>query len=115
MDYNRELWLNEPTLSVPVEFADRDELVPFSLTGLTPGDSNELLLDDTLVHSGTLDAFGDDSGDFTVPAAQPYDFCFLTAIDNAGLFAASAIVVADAVFKDGFETGDSSLWSATTP
>lgn len=115
VDYDRELWLNEPTLSVPVEFAERDELVPFSLTGMTPGDPYELLIDDTLVHSGTLDAFGDDAGDFIVPAAQPYEFSFLTAVDDTGMLAASAVVVVDPIFGDGFETGDTAAWSSTWP
>lgn len=115
VDYDRELWLNEPTLSIPVEFAERDELVPFSLSGMTPGDPYELFVDDTLVHSGTLDAFGEDAGDFIVPAAQPYDFSFLTAIDDTGLIAASAIVVADPVFSNGFESGDTGAWSSTSP
>jgi len=115
-EFDRELWLTDPTLSVPVERAVPGTLVPFSLTGLTIGASYDLYLDDTLVFGGTLDGLGSDAAAFTIPSGQPFDFHFLTAVDDAGLLAASALLVVDElIFEDGFEDGDSSQWSATVP
>ncbi len=103
VEFNRELWLTEPTLALPVEHVQRGDLVPFSLTDLTPGASYDLYLDSVLVHSGTLDASGDDAGHFTVPAEHPYGFCFVTAVDSAALLAASALLNPFVVFEDGFD------------
>ncbi|GEM_PF-6398081 len=89
--YDRFLWMEYPTMEL---FGDGvptpGEEYPFAVSGLQPDCPYKLMLEDRVVHTGTLDPNGLDSGSFIFP----YDVLitrpnFLVAQDITGEFAFS--------------------------
>ena len=89
--FNRDLFQETPTLTVPREVAAPGENVPFEVSGLTANTDFELSIDDEVVFSGTLDSTGGFAGSFVIPSQFTSGFHFLTAQDSTGLFSISAI------------------------
>ena len=89
--YDRFLWMEYPTMEL---FGDGvptpGEEYPFTVSGLQPDSPYELKLEDRVVHTGTLNPNGSDSGSFIfpydVPITRPN---FLVAQDITGEFAFS--------------------------
>lgn len=103
--YNREQYLDDPTMTVMREFVEPDASISFTLEGLTPDSAFELFVDETLVLSDVLDSNGEFTGAFNLPPDLPDDFYFLAAQDSAGEFAFSAVFVRESFFESGFEEG----------
>lgn len=82
-------------------------------TNVTPHAPFSLMLDDALVATGTLDSAGATTDFFTLAGDLAFEFYFLTASDDQGLFAASGVDLSREIFEDGFETGDTAEWTST--
>ncbi len=88
--FDTDLHLNFPTLTVDKEFAVSGQTISYTIAGLTVFTPFDLLVDDTIVVSGTTDGSGGSGGSFAFPTL-PSDFYFLTAHDTTGAFAFNAL------------------------
>lgn len=101
--YNRTQYLDDPTMSVDRESALAGTSIDFTLSGLTPNESFELSIDDSVLLSDFLDGSGGFSGSVMLPTTLADDFYFLWAQDAQNEFAFSGMDVGVRVFGDGFE------------
>jgi len=89
--YDRDLYLEVPTLSLVNEFAKTGDMILFDVVGLNPNSSFDLRVDDVPVLSDTTDTNGDFSGNFVFPDLSS-GFHFLTAMDSFDSFAFNGII-----------------------
>ncbi len=84
-------WTKDSTLTLFQGVANPGELVPFSISSLTPNSPFNFFIDNQLLFSDILDFSGGFSGSFEFPSGLSDDFYFLTAQDSTGEFAFNKI------------------------
>jgi len=88
--FDREFYLNTPTLTLFTQIAKPGDTIEYEIDGLTPNTSFDLSVDHAMVVSATTNSTGDYNGNFVFPNI-PEGFHFLTAQDAAAAFAFNGV------------------------